>query len=52
MLSLERCNRILQKHNVSLPLEEVQKIKDFLEIIAAVQIKEENNKRIKDVKND
>lgn len=52
MLSLERCNRILQNHNVSLPIEEVQKIKNFLENLAAIQIQEENNKSNKEIKND
>lgn len=42
MLSLERCNSILQKHSVSLPSEEVQKIKTFLEDLARIQLEEEN----------
>lgn len=41
MLSLERCNGILQKHGVSLPIEEVQKIKTFLEDFARIQVEEE-----------
>lgn len=42
MLSLERCNEILKRHNFQIDNENLKMLRDFLYSIASLQIQNEN----------
>lgn len=44
MLSIERCKTVLKAHNSNLNSDEITQVRDYLYLLAALQLEMENNK--------
>lgn len=44
MLSIERCKNVLKAHNSNLNSDEIMQVRDYLYLLAALQLEMENNK--------
>ena len=45
MLPIERCEKILKENGTSMSKEEIVKLRDFLYILANLQVENENNEK-------